>query len=384
MKRIYLDHAATTPVHPEVGEAMLPYLTERFGNASTLYSFGREAKEALEEAREKVASLIGANPQEVFFTSGGTESDNWALIGVMFARERKGRHLITSAIEHHAVLETCRFLERRGFEVTYLPVDADGLVDPEEVKKALRPDTVLVSIMHANNEIGTIEPLEEIGEMLQQREVLFHTDAVQTVGSIPVDVKALQVNLLSLSGHKLYGPKGVGALYIRRGTRIWPFIHGGGQERNRRAGTENVAGIVGLGKACELAAVDLEERAERLKQLREQLIEGLFARIEDIRLNGHRTRRLPNNVNICVEGVEGESMLLMLDWEGIAVSTGSACSSGSLEPSHVLEAIGVPPAIAQGSLRFTFGRENSEEDVERVLEVLPPIVTRLREMSPLR
>jgi len=363
---------------------MLPYLTERFGNASTLYSFGREAKEALEEAREKVASLIGANPQEVFFTSGGTESDNWALIGVMFARERKGRHLITSAIEHHAVLETCRFLERRGFEVTYLPVDADGLVDPEEVKKALRPDTVLVSIMHANNEIGTIEPLEEIGEMLQQREVLFHTDAVQTVGSIPVDVKALQVNLLSLSGHKLYGPKGVGALYIRRGTRIWPFIHGGGQERNRRAGTENVAGIVGLGKACELAAVDLEERAERLKQLREQLIEGLFARIEDIRLNGHRTRRLPNNVNICVEGVEGESMLLMLDWEGIAVSTGSACSSGSLEPSHVLEAIGVPPAIAQGSLRFTFGRENSEEDVERVLEVLPPIVTRLREMSPLR
>lgn len=384
MKRIYLDHAATTPVHPEVVEAMLPYLTERFGNASTLYSFGREAKEALEEAREKVASLIGANPQEVFFTSGGTESDNWALIGVMFARERKGRHLITSAIEHHAVLETCRFLERRGFEVTYLPVDADGLVDPEEVKKALRPDTVLVSIMHANNEIGTIEPLEEIGEMLQQREVLFHTDAVQTVGSIPVDVKALQVNLLSLSGHKLYGPKGVGALYIRRGTRIWPFIHGGGQERNRRAGTENVAGIVGLGKACELAAVDLEERAERLKQLREQLIEGLFARIEDIRLNGHRTRRLPNNVNICVEGVEGESMLLMLDWEGIAVSTGSACSSGSLEPSHVLEAIGVPPAIAQGSLRFTFGRENSEEDVERVLEVLPPIVTRLREMSPLR
>jgi cysteine desulfurase len=383
MKRIYLDHAATTPTRPEVVEAMLPYFTDAFGNASSIYSYGREARGAVEEARTKVAELIGARSEEIIFTSGGTEADNYALKGVAYANERKGNHIITTSIEHHAVIEVCKFLEKRGFRLTYLPVDKYGLVDPDDVKRAIIDKTILISVMHANNEVGTIEPVEEIGKIAREAGVCFHTDAVQTMGHIPVNVDKLKVDLLAISAHKFYGPKGVGALYARKGTRLVSFMHGGEQEKRRRAGTESVPAIVGLGKAVELAGQEISKEAERLAYLRDKLIKGLGEKIDHIRLNGHPMRRLPNNVNVSVDFVEGESLLLNLDLEGICASTGSACSSAILEPSHVLLALGLPPEQAHGSLRFTLGRENTAADVERVLEVLPGIVARLRAMSPL-
>ena len=382
-RRVYLDYAATTPALPEVADAMRPYLTDIFGNPSSLHSFGQEAKRALDASRDSVAKALGADAAEIYFTSGGTESDNLALIGVSNALAGKGNHIITSAIEHHAVLETCEYLQTRGFETTYLPVDEHGLVDPSDVEKAITDKTILVSIMHANNEIGTIEPLAEISKITRDKGVLLHTDAVQTVGHIPVNVNDLGVDLLSLAAHKFYGPKGVGALYVRRGTRISPIIHGGAQERQRRAGTENMPGIVGLAKALEICRQDMEERTRKETALRERLISGLFECIKDIRLNGHPTERLPNNVNVAVQYVEGESMLLMLDMQGVAASSGSACTSGALEPSHVLQAIGLPFEIAHGSIRFSLGRWTTEEDIDRVVELLPPIVERLRAMSPL-
>jgi len=383
MRRIYLDHAATTPVRPEVVNAMLPYFADSFGNPSSLYSYGQEARGAVAEARIKVAELIGARSEEIIFTSGGTEADNFALKGIAYASEHKGNHIITTSIEHHAVLETCKFLEKRGLKMTYLPVDKYGLVDPDDVKKAITDKTILISVMHANNEVGTIEPVEEIGRVAREAGIYFHSDAVQTTGHIPVSVDGVRVDLLSISGHKLYGPKGVGALYVRKGTRLVPLMHGGEHENRRRAGTENVPGIVGLGKAAELAGQEMGKEKVRLAYLRDKLIKGLEKKIDHIRLNGHPTKRLPNNVNISVDFVEGESMILNLDLEGICASTGSACSSASLEPSHVLLALGLSPEQAHGSLRFTLGRENSEEDVERVLDVLPGIVAKLRAMSPL-
>jgi cysteine desulfurase len=383
MRRVYLDHAATTPTRPEVVEAMLPYFTDVFGNPSSIYACGRDARGAVEEARTKVAELIGARNEEIIFTSGGTEADNHALKGVAYANERKGNHIITTSIEHHAVMEVCQFLERRGFKITYLPVDEYGLVDPDDVKRAITDKTILISVMHANNQAGTIEPVEEIGKIAREAGVYFHTDAVQTLGHIPVNVDKLKVDLLAISAHKLYGPKGVGVLYVRKGTRLVALMHGGEQEKRRRAGTENVPAIVGLGKAVELAGQEMGKEAERLAYLRDKLIKGLVEKIDHIRLNGHPKRRLPNNVNVSVDFVEGESMLLNLDLEGICASTGSACSSASLEPSHVLLALGLPAEQAHGSLRFTLGRENTEADVERVLEVLPGIVARLRAMSPL-
>jgi cysteine desulfurase len=383
MRRIYLDHAATTPTHPEVVKAMLPFFTGAFGNPSSIYSYGQEAKGAVEEARVKTAELIGARSEEIIFTSGGTEADNFALKGVAYANEHKGNHIITTSIEHHAVMEVCKFLERRGFTITYLPVDEYGLVDPRDVRKAITDKTILISIIHANNEVGTIEPISEIGEIAEETEAYFHTDAVQTVGHIPLNVGKLKVDLLSISAHKFYGPKGVGALYIRKGTKLVPFMQGGEQERRHRAGTENVPAIVGLGRAVELAGQHMDKEAERLAGLRDKLIKGLLEKIDHTHLNGHPTRRLPNNVNVSVDFVEGESMLLNLDLEGICASTGSACSSASLEPSHVLLALGLSPEQAHGSLRFTLGRENSEEDIERVLEVLPGIIAKLRAMSPL-
>jgi cysteine desulfurase len=383
MRRIYLDHAATTPTRPEVVKAVLPYFADAFGNHSSIYSYGREGKGAVEEARTRVANLIGARSEEIVFTSGGTEADNFALKGAAYANERKGNHIITTSIEHHAVLEVCKFLGRRGFRITYLPVDKHGLVDPDDVRKAITDKTILISVMHANNEVGTIEPVERIGEIAGEAGVHFHSDAVQTVGHIPVDVDELRVDLLSISAHKFYGPKGVGALYVRKGTKLVSLMHGGEQEKRRRAGTENVPAIVGLGKAVELAGREMGEEAKRLAYLRDKLIKGLEEKIDHIRLNGHPTRRLPNNINISVDFVEGESLLLSLDLEGICASTGSACSSASLEPSHVLLVLGLPHEQAHGSLRFTLGRENTEADIERVLEVLPGIVARLRAMSPL-
>lgn len=383
MRRVYLDHAATTAVHPKVLETMLPYLQNQFGNPSSIYSWGREAKAATENARAQVAALINAEPAEIVFTSSGTEADNFALTGVAAALGQRGRHIITSTIEHHAILHTAEELERNGFQVTYLPVDADGLVDPETLKQALTPETILVSIMFANNEIGTIEPIAELAQITKEHGALFHTDAVQAVGNIPIDVKELGVDLLSLSGHKVYGPKGIGALYVRRGTKIRPLIHGGAQERKFRAGTENVPGIVGLGKAAELAKLELPERRAHLTGLRDYLIDGVLSSIDYVRLNGHRTLRLPGNANFSFEFVEGESLLLSLDLAGIAASSGSACTSGSLDPSHVLLAIGLPHEVAHGSLRLTIGRENIKEDMDLVLSVLPNIVRRLRAMSPL-
>ena len=383
MRRIYLDYAATTPTHAKVVKAMLPYFTEAFGNPSSIYSYGQEAKGALEEARDKVADLIGARGEEIVFTSGGTEAANFAIKGVGYANEIKGDHIITSSIEHHAVIETCKFLERRGFRVTYLPVDEDGLVDPDDVKKAITDKTILISVMHANNEMGTIEPIAVIGRIAKEAAIYLHTDAVQTAGHIPVDVNRLGVDLLSMSAHKLYGPKGVGALYIRKGTKLIPFMHGGEQERRRRPSTENVPGIVGFGKAAELAQHEISEEAERLTYLRDQLINGLLERSDHTRLNGHPLMRLPNNVNVSVDFVEGESMVLNLDLEGIWASTGSACSSSSLEPSHVLLAMGLSPEQAHGSLRFSLGKWTDEEEIGRVLEVLPRVVAKLRAMSPL-
>lgn len=383
MKRVYLDYSATTPTHPEVVKAMLPYFTEVFGNPSSIYSYALEAREAMEEARVKVADLIGARSEEIVFTSGGTEADNFALKGVTSVIEPKGNHIITSSIEHHAVLETCKFLERRGFRLTYLPVDEYGMVNPGDVRKAITDKTILISIMHANNEMGTIEPIAEIARIAREAGVYFHTDSVQTVGHIPVNVNELGVDLLSMSAHKLCGPKGVGALYIRKGTKLVPFMHGGEQERSRRASTQNVSGIVGFGKAVELAQQAMSGEAERLTCLRDALIKGLLERIDHVRLNGHPVMRLPNNVNISVDYVEGESMVLNLDLEGVCASTGSACTSSTLEPSHVLLALGLPPEQAHGSLRFTLGRWTAEEDIERVLDVLPRIVAKLRAMSPL-
>jgi len=383
MKRIYLDYAATTPTHPEVVKAMLPYFTEVFGNPSSLHSYGQEAKGAIEEARIKIAGLIGAREKEIVFTGSGSEADNFALKGVAFANQNKGNHIITSSIEHHAVMETCKFLGEREFNVTYLPVDTYGLVDLDDVRKAITDKTILISVMHANNEVGTIEPIAEIGEIAKKAGVYFHTDAVQTVGHIPIDVNELGVDLLSMSAHKLYGPKGVGALYIKEGTKLVSFVHGGEQERGRRASTENVPGIVGFGLAAELAQQDMSEEAEQLTYLRDKLIKGLQERIDHIHLNGHPVKRLPNNVNVSVDFIEGESLLLNLDLEGICVSTGSACSSVSLEPSHVLLAIGLSHEQARGSLRLTLGKWTNKKEIERVLDVLPRIVVRLRAMSPL-
>ncbi len=383
MKRIYLDYAATTPTHPEVVKAMLPYFTEVFGNPSSVYSYGQKAKEAIEEARVKVADLIGARSGELVFTSGGTEADNFAIMGVAYANESKGNHIITTLIEHAAVINTCQFLEKRGFKVTYLPVDEWGLVNPDEVRRAITDKTILVSVMHANNEMGTIEPIAEIGKIVREAGIYFHTDAVQTAGHIPVDVNELGVDLLSMSAHRLYGPKGVGALYIRKGTKLVRIMHGGEQERWRRASTENVPGIVGFGRAAELAQQEMSEDIKRLTYLRDKLIKGLLERIDHIRLNGHPTKRLPNNVNVSIDFIEGEAMLLNLDLEGICASTSSACASSSLKPSHVLLALGLPPERVHGSLRFTLGKWTTEEEIGQVLEVLPRVVTRLRAMSPL-
>jgi len=380
---VYMDHAATTPAAPEVVEAMLPYFTERFGNPSSIYGIARESKAAVDTAREQVARAINASPEEIYITSGGTESDNWAIKGVAYANRKRGNRIVTSAIEHHAVLHTCQYLERQGFELTYLPVDEFGRVSPSALAEAITDETILVSIMAANNEIGTLEPIADCARICRERGVYFHTDAVQAIGSVPVDVKEQGVDLLSLSAHKFYGPKGVGALYVRQGVRLDNLLHGGGQERRRRAGTENLAGIVGMGVAIERAAARRQEYARRLTALRERLYAGLIERIEHVRLNGHPTERLPGNLNCSFEFIEGESMLLMLDHAGVAASTGSACTSGSLEPSHVLLAIGLEHATAHGSLRFTLGESNTEADVDYVLETLPPIVERLRTMSPL-
>lgn len=383
-RKIYLDNNSTTPVHPDVSGAMLPYFEEIYGNASSIHGFGQQARKAIDEAREKVAEFIGAKPEEIVFTSGGTESDNLAVKGAAYANEKRGRHIITSSIEHHAVLNTCKYLEERGFEVTYLPVDRYGLIDPVEVRKAIRPgQTVLVSIMHANNEVGTIEPVAEMGKITAENKIIFHTDAVQSIGKIPVNVDELNVDLLSLSGHKIYGPKGIGALYIRKGTRIEPLIYGGHHEKNRRAGTENVPAIVGLGKAIEIAGNSMKEESAHMSALCNKLFTGLNRKIERIFLNGHPERRLPNTLNVSFKFIEGESIILNLDMKGIAVSSGSACTSGSLEPSHVLKAMGVDAALAQGSIRFSFGKDNTEGDVDYLIEVLPEIVERLRKMSPL-
>jgi len=382
MKSIYLDHAATTPADPEVVEAMLPYFTEHFGNPSSLHSFGQEAKKAVERARDSIASLIGADAEEIVFTSGGTESDNFALKGVAAARMEKGNHIITTVIEHHAVLETCHDLQKQGCMVTWLPVGNDGVVDPDTVKKAITDKTVLISIMHANNEVGTIQPLAAIGKIAREKGVYFHTDAVQTFGHIPMDVNELNVDLLSASGHKLYGPKGVGIMYIRRGTKISPFIRGGGQERGRRSSTLNVPGIVGMGKAVEQAGKLMHEDAKRISALRDKFIRGVLENIDEAQLNGHPTQRLPNNVNISINCLEGEALLLNLDMEGIACSSGSSCSSANLDPSHVLAALGVPPLLAHGSLRFTLGRSTTEDDIDTVIRVLLRIAGRLRSMSP--
>ena len=377
--RIYLDNAATTPCAPQVVEAMLPYFTQVYGNASSVHTWGRDAKRAVEAARRQVQkALNAAQPQEIFFTGGGSESDNWAIKGAALAC-RSG-HIITTAIEHHAVLHTCQWLEKQGFRVTYLPVDGEGRVHPLDVERAFREDTILVSVMAANNEVGTLQPIGEIGEICRARGVLFHTDAVQAVGAVPIDVQALQVDLLSLSAHKIHGPKGVGALYVRKGTKLDSLLHGGAQERGFRAGTENLPGIVGLGKAIELATVQLADNAARMTALRERLIAGVMERVSGTRLNGHPTQRLPGNVNLSFEGVEGEALLLRLDLAGVAASSGSACTSGALDPSHVLMALGLTEAQAQGSLRLTLGTDTTAEEIDAVLDRLPPIVADLRSM----
>lgn len=382
-KMIYLDNAATTRTAPEVVEAMLPYFSEFYGNASTVYEFGGMSKEAISKAREIIADAIGAKENEIYFTGGGSESDNWALKATAEAYKSKGRHIITSKIEHHAILHTCEWLEQNGFEVTYLDVDEFGVVKLEELKKAIRPDTILITIMFANNEIGTIEPVAEIGKIAKEHGILFHTDAVQAFGQVLIQVDELNIDMLSASAHKLNGPKGIGFLYIRKGIKIRSFLHGGAQERKRRAGTENVPGIVGFGKAVELALASMEERAKRERELRDYLMERVLKEIPFTRVNGDRTNRLPNNVNLCFQFVEGESLLIMLDMKGICGSSGSACTSGSLDPSHVLLAIGLPHEIAHGSLRLTLGSDTTKEDMDTVVEAIKEIVTQLREMSPL-
>jgi cysteine desulfurase len=383
MRKVYLDHAGTTPLHPEVYSLMCEFMKNTFGNPSSIHSFGREAKKWVDEARQQVADLIGSEAGEIIFTSGGTEADNLAIIGAAAARHKKGNHIITSSIEHPAVLNTCKHLAKIGFEVTFLPVDQYGLVNPEELCKAIRPETILISIMHANNEIGTIEPIDELSKIAREHGVLFHTDAVQTTGKIPVNVNALGVDLLTLSSHKIYGPKGVGALYKRKGVRLQPVVYGGGQESNSRSGTENTIGIVGFGKAAEIAARDLDSELNRIRELRDKLVQGIKERIPDVKYNGHPERRLPHNVNFSFSYVEGESMLLSLDMKGIAASSGSACSSSNLQPSHVLTAIGLPYELIHGSLRMTLGRMNNAADIDYVLEVLPGVVSKLRSFSPL-
>lgn len=380
---IYLDNAATTKTAPEVVEAMLPYFTERYGNPSSVYSFAAGNKEVIAAQREIIADVLGAKSNEIYFTAGGSEADNWALKATAEAYKSKGNHIITSKIEHHAILHTAEYLEKNGFEVTYLDVDADGKVDLDALKKAIRPTTILISIMYANNEIGTIQPIREIGEIAHEHGILFHTDAVQAFGQIPIQVDACHIDMLSASGHKLNGPKGIGFLYIRTGVRIRSFIHGGGQERKRRAGTENVPGIVGLGAAVKRAVATMEERARHEIELRDELIRQIESEISYVKLNGHRTDRLPNNVNFSFRFIEGESLLIMLDMKGICGSSGSACTSGSLDPSHVLLAIGLPHEIAHGSLRLTLSEETTKEEISYVVESLKEIIAQLRKMSPL-
>ncbi len=383
MKRIYMDYAATTPMLPEVAEVMQPYFSQKFGNPSSIHSMGQEARDAVEHARSQAAALIACRPEDVVFNGGGTEADNHAIKGVCLAGREKGNHIITTAIEHHAVLSTCNYMKKLGFDVTVVPVDSNGMVDPDDIKNAITAKTLLVSVMHANNEVGAIQPIEEIGSITRNAGVYFHVDAVQTAGHLPIDVDRMGIDLLSASAHKLYGPKGVGMLFVRGGTRIVPLLHGGEQENDRRAGTENVPGIAGFGKAAEIARVEMREEAERLTGYRDRLIDSVLGRVADTYLNGPRTSRLPNNTNFSFDFIEGESILMYLDAEGICASTGSACSSASSEPSHVLMALGIPVERARGSVRFTLGRWTSEEDVGRVLEALPRIVEKLRAMSPL-
>ncbi len=383
MRPIYMDHSATTPVDPEVFNAMIPYYNDRFGNASSIHALGQSARKAVEKGREQLASLINASPAEILFTSGGTEADNQAIISFIQSEQKKGRHIITSAIEHHAVLDTCTYLEKLGCELTVLPVTPEGEVDPDVLRSAMRKDTALVSIMHANNEVGTIQPIRELAAIAHEGGAVFHTDAVQTLGKIPVDVREMGIDMLSGSGHKLYGPKGVGCLFVRKGIKIGSYLHGGGQERKLRAGTENVPGIVGFGKACELAETQMPDRAQFLTRLSIRLREGILEQIPNSRFTGHPVHRLPGSVSICFDYVEGESILLLLDSFGIMASSGSACTSGSLDPSHVLLALGLPHEIAHGSLRLTLGKDNTDQDVDRVLEVLPGIIENLRKMSPL-
>jgi cysteine desulfurase len=383
MKRIYLDYAATTPVDPKILEIMKPYFLSRFGNASSLHKFGQEAKRALEDSRESIARLINAEPEEIIFTSGGTESDNMAIEEIVYPNMVKGKHVITSKIEHPAILETCEFIESDGFNVTYINVDKTGMVNPDDVKKAINDKTTLVTVMHANNEIGTIEPIEEIGKTCRKEGVVFHTDAVQTFGKIPIDVKKMNIDLLTGSAHKIYGPKGVGFLYVRKGIGITPLIHGGGQEFGKRSGTENIAGIVGFGAAAEIARKEMKKESARELKLRDYLIKNVL-KIENSHLNGHPVKRLPNNANFWFDFIEGESLITHLDFYGIAASTGSACSSKSLEPSHVLRAIGLKHEQAHGSLRLTLGKYTKRSDIDYVLSVLPKVVKRLREISPLR
>jgi cysteine desulfurase len=384
MRQVYLDNNATTRMRKEVLEAMMPYMMDIYGNASSVHQFGRTARIAIDEARAKVATLLGAaSAEEIIFTSGGTESDNYAIKGVASALKSKGNHIITSAIEHQAVLNTCKFLaEAEGFKVTYLGVDKYGVINTDELKKAITDKTILITIMYANNEIGTVEPIVEIGNIAKEKGIYFHTDAVQAVGKLPFSAKEMNVNLLSTSAHKIYGPKGIGALYVKKGTKATPQMHGGHHEMNKRAGTENVSGIVGLGKAAELAKKEIAEEG-KIKDLRDYLYKGITSKIEDIKLNGHPEKRLPNTLNVSFTYLEGESIILNLDMEGIAASTGSACTSGTLEPSHVLTAMGIDPVNTQGSVRFSLGRDNTKEDMDYVIDVLPPIIKRLRAMSPL-
>lgn len=382
-KIIYLDNAATTRTKPEVVEAMLPYFTEKFGNPSSVYEFAGQNKAAVTQARETIGKALNAKAADIYFTAGGTEADNWALKATMEAYKEKGNHLITTKIEHHAILHTCEYLEKYGYEVTYLDVDENGLVDLQQLKESIRPTTVLISVMYANNEIGTVQPIKEIGQIAKEHGVLFHTDAVQAFGQIPIDVVEEHIDMLSASGHKLNGPKGIGFLYIRKGLKLRSMIHGGGQERKRRAGTENVPGIVGFGKAVELAMANMEAKQEKERELRDYLITRVLAEIPYTRLNGHRTKRLPNNSNFSFQFIEGESLLIMLDMKGICASSGSACTSGSLDPSHVLLAIGLPHEIAHGSLRLTLSEETTREELDYTIEQLKSIVANLRNMSPL-
>lgn len=380
---IYMDNSATTPLKPEILEAMMPYLTTEYGNPSSIYSVGRSAKKAIDEARQKIAGVIKADVKEIYFTASGSEADNWAIKSTAFANANKGKHIISTAIEHHAVLHTLKYLEKQGFEVTYLPVDKHGLISLDELRAAIKDTTTLITIMFANNEIGTIQPIAEIGRIARENKITFHTDAVQALGHVNIDVKELNIDIMSMSAHKIYGPKGIGGLYVRSGIKLESYIHGGGQERAKRAGTENVAGIVGFGRAAELACQNIDQTAQRLTSLRDKLIDKIQKSIPFCRLNGHPTQRLCNNVNFSFEFIEGESLLLMLDMNGIAASSGSACTSGSLDPSHVLLAIGLSHEIAHGSLRLSIGDMTTEDEVDKVLEVLPNIVNRLRAMSPL-